>query len=217
MLIKPSATAWCKLAAIKCGFSASTPRAIGPTFGRGNNSTRCIADYRAVLCRPESRARTAPSAPVWHGSEAPWPAVSSVYDECHHGWQPSRSMIYTLPIAEGTCRRVTTCRRRSAELFRAWVALDVSTHNDTDVWNSTAGEPRKHFWGTRIEHVFHLTRRLCYFKTILSFWLPSPVIFYCSHREINNLPLGDSKPNLWNVLDGLILSWWRAEYMGAVS
>lgn len=63
-----------------------------------------------------------------------WPAVSSVYEECHHGWQPSCSMIYALPVATGTCREVTTCLQRSVELFQLRGVLDANRFND-GVWS----------------------------------------------------------------------------------
>lgn len=140
-------TAWCKLAAIKFCFPTSAPWALGPKFCQGNittiqsfalQSVELFSISQRVWSFPLVTMRTAPSAPgcdraSWWRSTTPWPAVSSVYEECHRGWQPSHSMIYTPPTATGTCREVTTRLRRTVELFQARGVLDASRRNGT-VW-----------------------------------------------------------------------------------
>lgn len=140
-------TVWCKLAAIKFCFSTSVPWALGPKFCQGNitaiqsfalQSMELFSVSSRVCCSPLVRMRMVPSALVcdgesWWRSTMPWPAVSSVYEKCHHSWQPSRALIYTLPIATGTCREVTIHPRRSVGLFQARGVLDAGRRNDT-VW-----------------------------------------------------------------------------------
>lgn len=121
------------------------PWALGPKFCQGNITTiqgfvllsvEQSSVSQKVWFSPLVRMQTVPSALLYDGeswwrSTTPWPAVSSVYEECHHGWQLSHSMIYTPPIATGTCREVTTRLRTTAELFQA--KGDASRRNGT-VW-----------------------------------------------------------------------------------
>lgn len=94
----------------------------------------CVED--SVFCHPvrlsaplyssndvDNAFSSPPGGESWWRSTTPWPPVSSVYEECHHGWQLTRSMIYTLPIATGTCWEETTCLWRSGELFHTKVSL----------------------------------------------------------------------------------------------
>ncbi len=130
--------------------------------------------------------RTAPSALVcdeesWWRSTTPWPAVSSVYEECHRSWQPSRSMIYTLPIATGTCREVTSCPRRSVELFQARGVLDAGRRNDT-VWclKFNSLNTVQTFPGDAFQTRLSSDKEAVLFTTVHSFRLYTPVTFYCS-------------------------------------
>lgn len=197
-------TVWCKLAAIKFCFSTSMPWALGPKFCQGNITTiqsfalqsiELFPVSQRVWCSPRVRMRTAPSALVcdggsWWRSTMPWPAVSSVYEECHHGWQPSRSMIYTLPIATGTCREVTTCLRRSAELFQARGVLDASRRNDTvwclkfNSWNTVQTFARDAF-----QTCLSSDKEAVLFTTVHSVRLYTPVQFLlqlqCHHLHEN--------------------------------
>lgn len=120
------------------------PWALGPKFCQGNITTiqsfvllsgeQSSVSHR-VWFSPLVRMWTAPSAFIYDGeswwrSTTPWPAVSTVYEECHHGWQPSHSMIYTPPITTGTCQEVTTRPRTTVELFQASRG-DASRRNGT--------------------------------------------------------------------------------------
>ena len=130
-------TVWCKLAAIKFCFSTSLP---GGARRARKFAKETSPQFKALHSRVKSCFLSSVLPPPlqwgcgwcpqhspvmgggggsWWRSTMPWPAVSSVYEKCHHGWQPSRSMIYTLPIATGTCREVTTRPRRSVGLFQA--------------------------------------------------------------------------------------------------
>lgn len=208
-------TAWCKLAAIKFCFSASMPWALGPKFCQGNITTiqslasqsiKLFSVSQRVCCSPLVRKRTAPSALVcdgerWWRSTMPWQTVSSVYEECHHGWQRSRSMIYTLPIATGTCREVTTCPRRSVELFQARGVLDASRHNDTvlclkfNSWNTVQTFP-----GDAFQTCLSSDKEAVLFTPVHSFRLYTPFTFYCSHIGIT-------------LMKTFIFRWQQTEYL----
>lgn len=138
MLIKACATLQRDVNSLQSNF-VFPPRSrghLGLNFCQGNISTiqsfalQSMELFSVMWMTPSALVRDVES---WWRSTLPWPAVSSVYEECHHGWQPSRSMIYTLPIATGTCREVTTRLRRSVGLFRARGVLDANRRNDT-VW-----------------------------------------------------------------------------------
>lgn len=171
------------------------------------NSKLCTLEYielfsvsQRVRFSPLVRMWMVPSALVcdgesWWRSTMPWPAVSSVYEECHHSWQPSRSMIYTLPIATGTCREVTTGPRRIVELFRARGVLDASRRNDT-VWCL-----KFNHWNTVQTFAGDA------FQTCLS---SDKEAVHCSHfllqlqwhHSWKHLLLRDSKLNICNSSDG---------------
>lgn len=141
MLIKACATLQCDVNSLQSNFVfTSTPWALGPKFCQGNitaiqSFTLQIIELFSVksesLVHPPSEDVDGALSTSWWRSTMP--AVSSVYEECHHSWQASCFMIYTLPIATGTCREITTRLRRSVELFQARGVLDASRHNDT-VW-----------------------------------------------------------------------------------
>lgn len=153
------------------------------------NSKLCTLNHRAAFCQPESvvplvRMKTPPYAhdcdgESWWRSVLLWPAVSGVYDECHHGWQPSCSMIYTLRIARGTWRVVTTCLRRSRELFQARGVLDASRHNDTlRCLKFNRLNTVQTFPGDAFQMCLSFHKESVLFTTVQTFRLYTPVTIY---------------------------------------
>lgn len=119
-------TVWCKLTAIKFSFLHILPLGtLGPKIFAKETSLQFKALYsggKELFCGPGESGDDVCDGQAWWRSATPWPAVSSVYERCHHGWQPSRAMIYTHPNATGTCRAETrrlARGRRRVELSRA--------------------------------------------------------------------------------------------------
>lgn len=122
------------------------PRATGPKFCQGNINT--IQSYvlqiielfsvsRGELFPSSADADSALSTRLWWGELMKKYTAMASGQQCLW-WVSSwltASPFYDLYTSncKGTCRGVTTCPRRSTELFQARGVLDANRHNDT-IW-----------------------------------------------------------------------------------